>query len=84
MLNNLKGKVAIITCAGRGIGRSIALALAEKAVKVVLISRTQLEIDAAAKEAEQFNAASLALKADVSQEAEVLRIVKKTLSVFKG
>jgi len=82
LLEKLKGKVAIITGAGRGIGRSIALALAAKGAHVVLTARTQPEIDAVAREASRFKVDALAVKADVSQESEVEAVVKKTQSRF--
>ncbi len=82
MLEKLDGKIAIITGAGRGIGRSIALSLAAKGVNVVLTARSQSEIDSVAQEAKKFNIESLAITTDVSQEAEVNSMVKKTLSTF--
>ena len=82
MLEKLDGKVAIITGAGRGIGRSIALSLAAKGANVVLTARSQSEIDSVAKEAENFNGDALALKTDISQEVEVEAMVKQVLSRF--
>lgn len=79
----LNGKVAIVTGAGRGIGRSIALALAEEGAKVVVVSRSQSEIDAVAAEIKDLNVKSLAIKADVSKEEEVEAFVKKTIGAFK-
>lgn len=47
---NFSGKTAIVTGAGRGIGRVIAMGLAESGANVVLCSRTKTEIDAVAEE----------------------------------
>lgn len=82
-LKLLKGKVAIITGAGKGIGRSIALALAEEGANVVVVSRNQSEIDTVAKETADFKVDSLAIKTDVSQEEEVEEMAQKTLAEFK-
>jgi len=78
----LSGKVAIITGAGMGIGRSIALAFAEEEASVVLVSRHQSDIDSVANEATALGANALAIRADVSQESEVTEMVNKTLSQF--
>ncbi len=79
----LNGKVAIVTGAGRGMGRSIALALAEEGAKVVVVSRNQSEIDAVAAEVRKLKVESLAIRADVSKEEEVEAFVKKTIAGFK-
>ncbi len=79
----LNGKVAIVTGAGRGIGRSIALALAEEGANVVVVSRNQSEIDMVAKEIINLKVDVLAIKTDVSQEREVEEMVNKTLAKFK-
>ena len=79
----LKGKVAIITGAGRGLGRAIALSLAAKGTHVVLTARTQSEIDAVAQEISRLKVDALAVKADVSRESEVEAVVQKTQARFK-
>jgi NAD(P)-dependent dehydrogenase (short-subunit alcohol dehydrogenase family) len=81
--NKLKGKVAIITGGGTGIGRSITLAFAEEGANVVVVSRNQSEIDAVAKEAAAFKVRTLSIRTDVSQRKEVEEMVKKTLSEFE-
>jgi 3-oxoacyl-[acyl-carrier protein] reductase len=80
----LNGKVAIVTGAGRGIGRSVALALAEEGANVVIVSRNPSEMDRVAQEVKDLKVNMLAIKADVSQEREVEEMVKKTLAKFKG
>ncbi len=80
----LMEKVAIITGAGKGIGRSIALAFAEEGANVVIVSRDQSEIDKVAKEATGFKVRALGIKADVSREREVENMVSKTLAEFKN
>ena len=83
MLEKISGKVAIITGAGKGIGRSIALALAEEGAHVVVASRSQSDIDSVAREAAQFKVDALAIKTDVTQEAHVKKMVEKTLAAFQ-
>ena len=78
----LQDKVAVITGAGRGIGRSIALGFAEEGAHVVAVSRTQSEIDAVAQEASKFNVKSLAIRTDIIQEEQVEEMVKRTLAAF--
>ena len=79
--NSLKGKVAIVTGVGRGIGKAIALLLAEYGCKVVICSRTEKELKETEKEIKKKNADVLAVKADVSElqdiknEEETYRII---------
>ena len=78
----LRNKTAIVTGAGRGIGKAIALALARNGANVVVTARTKSEIDAIAKEVENLGGTSLAIKADVSQEQDVQNLVSRTADVF--
>jgi NAD(P)-dependent dehydrogenase (short-subunit alcohol dehydrogenase family) len=76
----LKGKVAIVTGAGRGIGRAIALALAHEGVNLALVSRTRAELDEVALEVRQSPARAIAVSADVSIQQQVDEAVKNTLA----
>ncbi|MEG1023798.1 MAG: SDR family NAD(P)-dependent oxidoreductase, partial [Flavobacterium sp.] len=49
-MTSLKNKNALITGAGKGIGKAIAIALAKEGVNVILVSRTQADVDQLADE----------------------------------
>lgn len=82
-MTNLKNKNALITGAGKGIGKAIAIALAKEGVNVILISRTQLDIEQLAIKIENFGVKSLALTADVADINSVNSAVEKALAEFK-
>ncbi|SHM20763.1 3-ketoacyl-ACP reductase [Flavobacterium saccharophilum] len=82
-MTDLKNKNALITGAGKGIGKAIALALAKEGVNVILVSRTQTDIDQLADEASNLGVKSLALAADVSDMNAINSAVEKALSKFK-
>ena len=78
----LKDKVALVTGAGRGIGRAIATTFAEEGAKMVLASRTSGEIDAVAAEIEARGGHALPVRTDVSRPEEVSRMVDRAAEVF--
>lgn len=82
-MTDLKNKNALITGAGKGIGKAIAIALAKEGVNVILISRTQLDVDQLAIKIENFGVKSLALSADVSDINSINAAVEKALAEFK-
>jgi len=79
MSSRLKGKVAIITGAGSGIGRACALAFARQGARVALVGRRRDHLDAVARE---IGDAALVLSADVSKKDDIERVVESTVSHF--
>jgi 3-oxoacyl-[acyl-carrier protein] reductase len=82
-MNDLKNKNALITGAGKGIGKAIALALAKEGVNVILLARTQEEIDNVAAKARSLRVKALAITADVADINSVNAAVEKALAEFK-
>jgi NAD(P)-dependent dehydrogenase (short-subunit alcohol dehydrogenase family) len=78
----LEGKKAIVTGGGRGIGRAIALAIAEEGCDVAIVSRTRSEIERVAGEVSMFGSQGIAIQADISEPADVKYMVDKTLNAF--
>jgi 3-oxoacyl-[acyl-carrier protein] reductase len=79
----LAGRVAIVTGAGRNIGRAIALALAEAGAAVVVNGRTNREaVDGVVHEIEAKGGAALAAMADVADEAAVERMAAAAAERF--
>ena len=70
-VDSLGGKVAVVTGAGSGIGRSVAHALAREGARVALVDRNADALDDAAAEIERAGGECLAFRCDVSKEAEV-------------
>src|SRR5713226_5946867 len=73
----LAGKTVLITGAGRGIGEAVAHAFARAGANLVLMARTQHDIDRVAERSASCGVSSLALAGDVSQRADVA-VVQKT------
>jgi 3-oxoacyl-[acyl-carrier protein] reductase len=82
-MNDLKNKNALITGAGKGIGKAIALALAKEGVNVILLARTQDEIENVAAKARSLRVKALAITADVADINSVNAAVEKALAEFK-
>jgi len=77
---SLEGQVAIVTGAGRGIGRAIAVALARAGSDVALASRTVEELEAAAEEIRTLGRRALVVPTDVTDEAAVRALVQRTVA----
>jgi len=83
MYEDLKGKVAIVTGARRGMGRTHALTLAKEGVKVVVSDISQDDCEKVVKEIEKIKGKAIAVKCDVSKKLEVDAMVKKTVDKFR-
>lgn len=79
---SLQDQVVIITGAGRGIGRAIALGLASKGAAVALASRTAVELDETGELVRAAGARCRTIKTDVSKASEVEQLVGTTLAEF--
>ena len=80
---NLRGKIAIVTGAGRGIGRAISLTFAEEGAFVVVNDIDSSAAGEVAKEIVLRGSRALAVKADVTKVDEVETMVNRTLDEFK-
>ena len=78
----LAGRVAIVTGASRGIGKGIALALAEAGADVVLTARTGPDVEAAAREVSALGRQALAVVADVTVAQDVIALSERALAEF--
>uniref|UniRef100_A0A7S4M7Y5 Uncharacterized protein n=1 Tax=Vannella robusta TaxID=1487602 RepID=A0A7S4M7Y5_9EUKA len=85
----LKGRVAIVTGASRGIGREICLSLAREGCKVVAAAKTVEErpnlpgtVYSVAKEVEELGGEALPIQCDVRNDQSVERMIDETLKKF--
>ena len=77
---DLKNKVALITGAGRGLGRATAVAMAKEGATVAVLSRTKTELEETAALVQKEGGKVLVLPADVSDEKAVRESVTKAVS----
>jgi len=76
----LKNRVALVTGAGRGIGRAISLGLAATGASVALLARSQEELDEVAKNVHDLGGVALVLRADVGDPHQAERAATQTLA----
>ena len=79
---DLSGKVAVVTGGSRGIGRSIALGLAEYGADVVVASRKQEDLDVVAAEIRQLGRKAAAIATHMRNQEDIEALVKATLDQF--
>ena len=78
----LEGKVAVITGAGRGLGREMALALAKAGADIIVAARTQVQIDETAQLVRAQGRRCLTVQTDVTDSGSVNRMAEATLAEF--
>lgn len=81
-MGRLDDKVAIVTGAGRGIGRAIALAYGAEGAKVVVASRTRSTVDEVVAGIAAAGGDALGISCDVGERADVERMVAETVARY--
>jgi NAD(P)-dependent dehydrogenase (short-subunit alcohol dehydrogenase family) len=83
-LSTIRNKSVLITGAGRGIGKRLALGFAEAGARVGLLARSQAELDLAKLEIEQAGGNALRLRADVRDLEQLQAAVDRMREIFGG
>ncbi len=78
----LKDKIAIITGAGRGIGRETAIDFAKEGASIVLVSRSEGELLEVAAEIKRIGTGAVTAAGDIAKEAEVKKVFEKAILSF--
>ena len=74
---SLKNKTALVTGAGKGIGRACAIALAEAGANLIIISRTQKDLDKVSKIIKKFRSKCISYTCDVTNYVQIKNIINK-------
>ena len=74
---NLKNKTALVTGAGKGIGRACAIALAEAGANLIIISRTQKDLNEVSKIVKKFKSKCITYPCDVTNYNQIKNIIHK-------
>ena len=78
----LRGRVSVVTGAGRGIGKAISLGLARSGADVVLLSRSKAELETVASEVRSLGVSATAMECDISLPEDVKTSIKETVDQY--
>ena len=82
MAKHLEGKVAVVTGGSRGLGRAMAVALAQEGCKIAIVGRDKKMLAETATLCAEAGSEGVAFAADVSSEAEVAQLGKDVMACF--
>ena len=78
----LKDQIAIVTGASQGIGRTLAIALAQAGADIALVSRTRSDLEAVAKEIEAADRKALVIPVDLQNVSQIRKMVDEVHTTF--
>jgi 3-oxoacyl-[acyl-carrier protein] reductase len=77
-MKSLNGKVALVTGAGRGIGKAVALALAKEGCRVILTARSTAQLEHVNKEIMQSGGSAAIVPADLARDDDIERLAQES------
>ncbi len=78
---NIKNKTAVVTGAGKGLGRACAIALAEAGANLVIISRTQKDLDEVSRKIKKIKSKCKSYVCDITNYNEIKKIINKQVKI---
>ena len=78
---NLKNKTALVTGAGKGIGRACAIALAEAGANLIIISRTKKDLDEVSRKIKKLKSKCKSYVCDITNYNEIKKIINKQAKI---
>ena len=78
----LDGRVAVITGAGRGVGRSIALSYAREGAHLALVARSVDELEETARQVDALGAPALVIPTDISDRDQVDQMAAQVIDCY--
>ena len=76
---NLKNKTAVVTGAGKGLGRACAIALAEAGANLIIISRTKKDLDEVSKKIKKLKSKCKSYVCDITNYNEIKSIINQNI-----
>ena len=77
-MNSLVGKIALVTGAGRGIGRAVAINLAQSGCRMILTARTSDQLEEVQQEIATHGGEAVCIPADLTRDEEIAQLVAKS------